>query len=63
MTQKIVLEEKYKLDCYLEESRDKSTNINKLDWCKVNWAKYPIISRKVSEILSILVSIVASESA
>ena len=43
---------------------DKSTNLNILDWWKVNSTKYPIILRMTRNILTILVlSTVASESA
>eukprot|EP00268_Persea_americana_P017080 TRINITY_DN1817_c0_g1_i5.p3 TRINITY_DN1817_c0_g1~~TRINITY_DN1817_c0_g1_i5.p3 ORF type:complete len:115 (+),score=11.60 TRINITY_DN1817_c0_g1_i5:1383-1727(+) len=63
MTQVVVVEGKSELDSYLEELRDKSISFNILDWWKVNSAKYPVISRMACDILAILVSTAASESA
>ncbi|KAL8548060.1 hypothetical protein ACS0TY_007392 [Phlomoides rotata] len=58
--------EKMDLDVYLEENRysfgDVSANLDVLAWWKSERLRFLILSRMTSDILSIRVSIVASES-
>ena len=53
MTQTTVVEENCELDCYLEVPRENFTNLNILDWWKVNSAKYSLTSRKACDVLAI----------
>ena len=46
-----------------EPKLEMSSNLDVLDYCKVNMIRYPDLSVMARDILSILVSIVASESA
>ncbi|KAL8481393.1 hypothetical protein ACS0TY_027777 [Phlomoides rotata] len=58
--------EKLDLDVYLEENRyscgDVSVNLDVLAWWKSERLRFPILSKMASDILSILVTSVASES-
>ena len=56
------------LDVYLEEgvflcSDDSDIDFDALEWCKANNLKFRILSKMASDILSILITTVASESA
>ncbi|XP_027077037.1 zinc finger BED domain-containing protein RICESLEEPER 2-like [Coffea arabica] len=59
------LPKKSDLDVYLEESRyacDANANLDVLGWWKGERLRFPILSRMVADILSVPVTIVASES-
>ncbi|CAN6583364.1 unnamed protein product [Malus baccata var. baccata] len=56
--------EKTELHLYLEEKRlDRKQELDILSWWKLEQFRYPVLSRMASDVLTILISIVASESA
>ncbi|XP_070672440.1 zinc finger BED domain-containing protein DAYSLEEPER-like [Malus domestica] len=56
--------EKTKLHLYLEEKRlDRKQELDILSWWKLEQFRYPVLSRMVSDVLTILISTVASGSA
>ncbi|XP_050155656.1 zinc finger BED domain-containing protein DAYSLEEPER-like [Malus sylvestris] len=56
--------EKTKLHLYLEENRlDRKQELDILSWWKLEQFRYPVLSRMASDVLTIPISTVASESA
>ncbi|XP_070675158.1 zinc finger BED domain-containing protein DAYSLEEPER-like [Malus domestica] len=58
------LVEKTELNLYLEEKRlDRKQELDILSWWKLEQFRYPVLSRMASDVLTIPISTVASESA
>ena len=62
-SQHICKQVKSELDTYLEEDDKTTPDFDILMWWKVNRSRYPILSEIARDLLAILVSTVASESA
>ena len=57
------LETKSEIEKYLLDNLEKLGSYDILDWWKLNASNYPILSKMARDILTILISTVASESA
>lgn len=63
MEEEEILKNKIELDQYLIDNVEKPKNFNILAWWKASSDRYPVVSKIARDVLSILVSTVASEPA
>nr|XP_016470655.1 PREDICTED: zinc finger BED domain-containing protein RICESLEEPER 2-like [Nicotiana tabacum] len=63
LADKVNIENKSKLEKYLVDDLEKTNDLNILAWWEVSSPRYPNVSRITRDVLSILISTVASESA